>query len=156
MDLERLQVAVYNALPARLQGLALRYGTPNFTVGSLAWLTDDGTRLLLVRPSYRRGWLPVGGFLRRGETPEQTLTREVQEELGVAVELGPQHRVALDTSRLGVTFVFTGRLEPDAALRLSPELLEARWFPLSDLPPFPDDFSERFLPEDRDAIARFV
>jgi ADP-ribose pyrophosphatase YjhB (NUDIX family) len=154
MDAERLQVAVYNALPRPLKHLATRYATPNFTVGSLAWLTDDGTRVLLTRPSYRAGWLPTGGFVRKGETPYETVTREIEEELGVRAEVLPHHRVAFDLRKQGVTFVSVGVLPKDVALVLSPEVLETRWFPVDDLPAFPDDFSEGWLPEDREAVAK--
>ena len=154
MDLERLQVRLYRALPDSLKMTAIRLGTPNFTVGSLAWLTDDGERVLLARPSYRDGWLPTGGFLRKGETPLETVTREVREELGVDLEIAPHHRVAFDIERRGVTFVSVGIVPVGVALVLSPEVLETRWFPVDELPPFPKDFTEAFLPEDRDAIAR--
>ena len=96
MDLEAVQVRVYRALPPRLKMAAIRLATPTFTVGSIAWLTDDGHRVLLARPSYRAGWLPTGGFVRKGETPHQTVTREVREELGVTAEVRPHHRVAFD------------------------------------------------------------
>ena len=154
MDLERLQVRAYRLLPPSLKTAAIRLATPNFTVGSLAWLTDDGERVLLARPSYRAGWLPTGGFLRKGETPLETVTREAQEELGVRATIEPHHRVAFDLERRGVTFVSVGRLPRGVALVLSPEILETRWFPLDALPEFPRDFSEGFLPEDVAAIAR--
>src|SRR3954451_13625174 len=154
MDREAVQVRVYRALPKRLKTSAIRLATPTFTVGSLAWLTDDGERVLLTRHSYRAGWLPTGGFVRKGETPHETVTREVREELGVSAEVAAHHRVAFDVERRGVAFVSVGRLPAGCALVLSPEILETRWFPLDDLPPFPRDFTERFLPEDREARAQ--
>ena len=154
MDLERVQVRVYRALPDRLKMTAIRLGTPNFTVGSLAWLTDDGERVLLARPSYRDGWLPTGGFVRKGETPQETVTREIEEELGLALDIAPHHRVAFDVDRRGVTFVSVGRVPQGAELVLSAEVRETRWFPVGELPAFPADFTEGFLEEDRDAIAR--
>ena len=145
---------VFRALPESLKMPAIRWGTPNFTVGSLAWLTDDGRRVLLTRPSYRDGWLPTGGFLRRGETPLETVTREVREELGVVADVAPHHRVAFDVERRGVTFISVGRVPEQLDLLLSAEILETRWFPLDALPLFPEDFTEAFTDEDRDAIAR--
>jgi ADP-ribose pyrophosphatase YjhB (NUDIX family) len=154
MAVEWLQVQGYRLLPRSLRMAAVRWATPNFTAGSLAWLTDDGERVLLARPSYRKGWLPTGGFLRKGETPLQTVTREVREELGVDADIAAHHRVAFDLRRRSVTFVSVGRLPVGATLRLSPEVLETRWFRLDALPRFPRDFTEGFLPEDADAIAR--
>lgn len=153
MDLQRLEVAVYRALPERLKGRAIRLGTPNFTVGSLAWLTDGQGRVLLSRPTYRKGWLPTGGFLRKGETPLRTVVREIGEELGVTAQVAPHHRVAFDVQRRGVTFVSVGLLDPSAELRLSPEVESTRWFALDEVPPFPRDFTEGFTDEDRAAIA---
>jgi ADP-ribose pyrophosphatase YjhB (NUDIX family) len=152
MELEALQVKVYRNLPGWLQQQAIRRTTPNFTVGSLAWLTDDGDRVLLSRSSYRAGWLPTGGFVRRGETPFQTLEREVTEELGTVADLRPHHRVAFDVRKQGVSFVHVGLLKPGVALVLSPEVLETQWFSLDHLPDFPPTFHERWLPEDAAAL----
>ena len=156
MDLERLQVRAYRALPPALQLRATRLATPNFTVGSLAFLTDDGERVLLSQPSYRRGWLPTGGFVKRGETPLDTVRREVREELGVTADVRPHHRVAFDVLRQGVTFVSVGLLPPDAQLVLSPEVLEVRWFGIDEIPLFPPDYTEGMLDEDVDALRALV
>ena len=152
MDLERWPVRAYRAIPPRYRLRATRYVTPNFTVGSLAFLTDDGERVLLGRPSYRRGWLPTGGFVDRGETPGQTIEREVREELGVAAELQPYHRVSFDVKRQGVTFISAGLLPKDAEFVLSAELIEVRWFAIEDIPPFPPDYHEGMTDDDVAAI----
>jgi ADP-ribose pyrophosphatase YjhB (NUDIX family) len=156
VDLERVQLAVYRRLPPRLQLKATRIATPNFTVGSLAFLTDDGERVLLVRPSYRRGWLPVGGFVKKGETPGETVEREVREEIGVAAQLQPYHRVAFDLRRQGVTFISVGLLPRDASFTLSPEVREATWFALDEVPPFPPDYTEGMVEEDFAALRALV
>jgi ADP-ribose pyrophosphatase YjhB (NUDIX family) len=47
----------------------------------------DGERVLLVRHTYgHREWDLPGGAVRRGEQPDRAATREMQEELGVAIE----------------------------------------------------------------------
>lgn len=47
----------------------------------------DGDQVLLVRHTYGpRGWDLPGGSIRRRESPAHAATREMQEELGVAVE----------------------------------------------------------------------
>lgn len=151
--LQRLQLAVYRLLPARLQVLAARHATPNFTVGAIALITTDGSDVLLVRPTYRRGWLPPGGFVSKGEQPLDTIRREIEEELGVRMEFADPHRVAFDAHRQGVTFVSVG-LAPvgaDFAVRTR-ELEGLQWFPLDRLPPLPNDFFEGLPDEDLDAI----
>ena len=61
---------------------------------------DDGGRLLLVRASPRltvRGqWFLPGGGVQHGEHPEESLRREVHEESGLAVSLGPLLAVLSD------------------------------------------------------------
>lgn len=147
--LEALKVRAYRALPRRWRVGAVRWGTPNFTVGALGLVTDDGDRVLLVRLSYREGWWPPGGFLSRGESAEQALTREYAEELGLDVRFSPPHRVFLDAERSWVTFVCVGVLAAaQVATPRAPEVLAARWFPIDALPEFSADFRERVTQED--------
>ena len=49
-------------------------------------LMDDGGRLFLGRRSGGRGWQFPQGGLRRGETPEEALFRELHEEIGLTAE----------------------------------------------------------------------
>lgn len=151
--LEALKVAAYRALPERLRGPAVRWGTPNYTVGASGLVTDGADRLLLVRLTYREGWWPPGGFLAKGETAEDGLTRECEEELGVSVRFAPPHRVFHDPHLRWVTFVCVGRVDPDQSPRpRGPEVVEARWFSLDDLPPRPKDFREGITDEDKAAV----
>jgi len=76
----------------------LEFGTPEpgadyrFRPGSYAVLRDDFGRVAIVV-------LPVGNFLpgggqESGETSEETLHREVREECGFAIRVGPRIGVA--------------------------------------------------------------
>jgi 8-oxo-dGTP pyrophosphatase MutT (NUDIX family) len=59
-----------------------RYARPN-VIGCRVLAFDDQDRLLLIRHSYgRRGWLPPGGGMRRGEDPLAGAIREFGEEVG--------------------------------------------------------------------------
>ena len=153
MGAQAWRVAVYKRLPRPLQRLAVRVATPNFTVGAVGLLTDDGSRLLMVRPTYRKGWLPPGGFLGKRETPVQALHREISEELGLLVDFAEPHRVFFDVKRQAVTFISVGVLPPGTEPRSrSAELSEVRWFALDALPPLPHDFHEGLPEEDLAAV----
>lgn len=50
--------------------------------------TDDATRVLLLRPTYKDYWDIPGGYVVTGESPRQAAAREVREELGLSVTVG--------------------------------------------------------------------
>jgi 8-oxo-dGTP diphosphatase len=58
------------------------------TIDKLAWVHIEGGRLLCVRSRNKDAFFLPGGKREPGESDEQALLREVQEELGV--ELAPR------------------------------------------------------------------
>lgn len=50
---------------------------------------DDANRILIVDPTYKDGWDIPGGYVETGETPAQAAAREVREELGIEMAVGP-------------------------------------------------------------------
>jgi 8-oxo-dGTP pyrophosphatase MutT (NUDIX family) len=67
----------------------LRVLNPSFMVGAMALIQDDHGRILILEHTYRREWpwgLP-GGWLKRAESPETGLAREVFEETGLRVRV---------------------------------------------------------------------
>lgn len=55
-----------------------------------AVILDDDDRVLLVQPSYYPGrWLMPGGGAELADSPRQACTRELSEELGIDVTVGP-------------------------------------------------------------------
>jgi ADP-ribose pyrophosphatase YjhB (NUDIX family) len=153
VDLTAFKVRAYRLLSPRLQRRAVRLATPNITVGAIGLVTVDGSQVLLVRPSYRGGWVPPGGFLDKGEDPVAALERELAEELGLHLTFGPWHRVAFDAGRQSIAFVSVAVMSAAVAIRpRSPEILEAQWFPVDDLPPMPQDFFEGIPAQDLAAV----
>ncbi len=53
-------------------------------------LLEQGGKVVLVRHSYRPGWHLPGGGARRGESPEETLLRELREEVGLIRAAPPE------------------------------------------------------------------
>jgi len=103
-----------------------------------AVITDDRGRLLLIKRGHEPGaglWSLPGGRIEPGETNTEALVREMREETGLVVEVGPligavrrpaRHGDVLDIRDYAAT-VIGGTLTPgdDAA--------DARWVDVTDL-----------------------
>ncbi|MEV6687775.1 NUDIX domain-containing protein [Streptomyces sp. NPDC051130] len=106
------------------------------TVASGVLLFDERGRVLLVDPTYKPGWEFPGGVVEAGEAPACAGVREVEEELGLALERLPELLVVdwerpVSPAYGGLRLLFDGgRLEEReiAGLRLpGPELREWRF-----------------------------
>lgn len=120
-----------------------------------AVIESDGKILACQR---RRGdafellWEFPGGKVKAGETPQQALARELQEELGVAAMIGPelfrtQHRYAELSDAIELKF-FSASMDAAAIQNLAFETME--WRERSSLPELD------FLPADREFVAMLV
>jgi 8-oxo-dGTP diphosphatase len=105
-------------------GLATMYGA------AAALITDPSGRVLLVKPNYRDHWSLPGGVLEDGEPPHCGCAREVAEEVGLQITVGPLLVVDWaapnhERPRPAVFFVFDGgEVVPDADIRLQEEELD--------------------------------
>ena len=111
-------------------------------VGADAAIFDDSDRILLVRRTDDGCWGLVSGWVDSGESPADTVVREVREEVGLdatvdalvgvfgrpaSPELGPHGIVAV---------VYLCSVAPGAPRVLPHEVLEARYWDIDDVTPW--------------------
>lgn len=109
-------------------------------LGVFALILDDARRLLLVHQAAGGRWSLPGGGVRFGESPEQALRRELQEETGlevVASRLVGTHDNVYDPGdgiqRHGVRLLYRVTAHDHAAVA-GEEIDALDWFPLDGLP----------------------
>lgn len=117
-----------------------RVWQPRFSIGVVGIVLDaSGERVLLVEHVFhpQRPWGLPGGWIARGEDPARTAEREIYEETGLRVRaLRPLLALRSPRLRGHMDLVYLCQPEPGPqAIRLSHELLGARWAPLNALPP---------------------
>lgn len=114
--------------------------TPLVGVGAVV---PDGNRVLLVRRAYEPGkglWSVPGGLIEVGETVEEAVRREVEEETGVAVRvdrlIGVFDNIVRDEDgKVRFHYVLIDYLAQPVGgeVRLSKETLDACWVNLEDV-----------------------
>lgn len=81
--------------------------TPRHSVSVAAAIFDEsGDKVLLIKRRDNGHWEPPGGVLELDETIEDGLRREVREETGAEIEVGPLTGVYKNMSRGIVALVF--------------------------------------------------
>lgn len=119
-----------------MQGM-IRLVVPRHRIGVTLILFNEMGHVLLLRHVFHPElpWGPPGGWLGYGEDPQAGALRELQEETGLTAvihsiiytsrEPGPDH--------IGLAYV--AHTHSNQPLKLSTEILEAKWFDPSELPP---------------------
>jgi ADP-ribose pyrophosphatase YjhB (NUDIX family) len=97
----------------------------------------DAGRVLLVRTTYGdQMWDFPGGHVRRGESAEDAVIREVREETGVVVSAPALVGVDYVTKyKHDHVLLFTCRVAAVGTPPRSPEIAESGFFALDGLPP---------------------
>ena len=127
----------FRLLPNPLRRLAVRLGTPSYTVGAVLVLRRQDGQVLMVEQRHSGGWALPGGLLRRSEDPVDGLVREVGEEIGVRLEKAqlPTPTALVDARARRVDLVFVLDADGQQPRREDEdEVLNLGWFPLDELP----------------------
>ena len=130
----RLLAVFYNALPIRWQRRILDRTQARFLVGVVGLGVDPKGHVILARHRFGAPeWRFLGGFLSPRERLEDALVREVHEETGIDIEVGPvlEANQGYRWQRVEIVYAYrtVGGIE-----RLSSELIELRAFDPMDLP----------------------
>src|SRR5258708_1267300 len=133
----RLLALLFNRFPVRWQRRFLPAAPERFLVGVAGLGVDAGGNILLARHRFGAPqWRFLGGFLHRRERFEDALAREIREETGLVVEVGPVLEATTGYKWARVEVVFAFRVI-DGAQALTAEVAELGWFPPHPLPPIP-------------------
>lgn len=121
------------------------------TLGAQGVVIDGSDRVLLVRHSYRPGWFFPGGGVEWGETLEDALARELDEEVGVTLKGPPVlHGIFSNNANFPgdhiAVYLIREWARRDGHLRLG-EIAEAEMFAPGDVPSRTDAGTRRRLAE---------
>jgi ADP-ribose pyrophosphatase YjhB (NUDIX family) len=124
-------------LMCRACGLVL-YQNPAPTASAL--VVDDAGRVMLARRGiepFRGMWDAPGGFMRPGENGEEAARRELEEETGLEIAVGPVLAILPDTYGEGtatLNIFYLARIVGGTPAPAS-DVSEIAWFGRDELPP---------------------
>ncbi|MGH9942855.1 MAG: NUDIX hydrolase, partial [Pyrinomonadaceae bacterium] len=111
---------------------------PRFMVTAGAIVLDPQGRVLLLKHRYRagNGWGIPGGFLEKGEQPDEALRRELREEVGLELDTAQLVRARTLRRPRQVELHYLCRAQDaGSAIPQSREIDKAAWFDPYALPP---------------------
>jgi 8-oxo-dGTP pyrophosphatase MutT (NUDIX family) len=116
---------LHSILVRSLNAIAAR-----FTVGAVGVVFNQRGEVLLLEHVYRHRypWGLPGGWVSRREQPDQALQRELAEEVGLEVRVGPPVWIAKGRLHRHLETGFLCEVEGEGRIdHLSNEILSARW-----------------------------
>lgn len=110
-----------------------RFSQDKFTVSVAAIILNEKGEVLLLDHVFRSSssWGLPGGFMEHGESPEEGLRREINEETGLELDNLKILRVRTIKRHIEILFRATAEGKAEAKSR---EIKEAGWFKPDDLP----------------------
>jgi len=127
--------AIWRRTPAGLKKWGVRFTQTRFTVTAGAIITNSDGRVLLLHHRFRpgSGWGIPGGFIKRGEQPDEAVRRELREEVGLEVEDLSLFKTRAFRKARQVEIIFRCRARGETE-QLSFEIKRLAWFDPHELP----------------------
>ena len=127
--------AIWRRVPKGIRRWLVRSSQPHFAVSAGAIITNQDGRVLLLKHRFRPspGWGIPGGFLEKGEQPEQAVRRELREETELELQEVKLFATRAFNEPKQIEILFTARAVDDTE-RLSFEIQKAAWFSPDELP----------------------
>ncbi len=115
--------------------MGIRILVPRRRVGVALIAFNEDQHVFMLHHVFRpyAPWGLPGGWMGRHESPEDCIQREIREETGLAVQLGPVVHVAQEAQNAFLTIFYLGRLQ-SGPLDFSAEILGAEWIDPYGLP----------------------
>lgn len=131
----------------QIMRLGIQLLVPRQRVGVSLVALDEQHRVYLLNHVFHpfAPWGLPGGWLQRNEPPQAGLQRELREETGLSVDVGPVLYVHQEGQPTHIGIAFLGKLG-DETEKLSLEIVASGWFE-------PDALPDSLLPFSRQAIA---
>ncbi|MCX6727941.1 MAG: NUDIX domain-containing protein [Candidatus Saccharibacteria bacterium] len=106
---------------------------PKFTIGCFAVIFDEDNKVLLVHRRDRDLWVLPGGAMETGESPDDAVVREVNEETGLRVRV--ENLAGLYSKPLedDILLLFTCK-RLDGELTLNNEADKIEYFTIDNIP----------------------
>ena len=122
-------------IPRWLMYQAVRVIVPRHLVGVAGVPINQQGEVLLLNHVFHpvAPWGLPGGWLDRHEAPTHGVLRELYEETGLKGTLGPVVHVESEPIPPHISIAYLAYVEPNT-MRLSGEILEAKWFHPTQLP----------------------
>lgn len=126
---------MWRKAPKAVRRWTVRFTQPRFQVTAGAVIVNEEGRVLLLNHVFRAGsgWGIPGGFLERGEQPEEAIRREVREETGLELESAEIAFIRTNAGTNRVEIIYRCRARGEVSLE-GYEIKSAEWCLPDQLP----------------------
>ena len=124
------------------------YRFPKYNVAvSIITVDDENERILLIKQYGRDSYILVAGYVNKGESPEDTVARELTEETGLTAGVIQYNRSKYFSPSGTLMLNFTCHIKGSPELFLNDEVDEARWMSFDEARNNirPDSLAQDFL-----------